>query len=166
MTGYNLAYSMGIKNASSTASTDLRETADVVTLMPAHFCGVGSGGQGILSHQVNDAFVAVNVAQGGRRGLLDGIRGASTARPSGRRVRAGSGVHGSVLRNSDRKGVSFDAVTARPSVELMKLNPVRIVVGHLQRIDTRWMRWLLEHEFPFRSYRGARCENWQTSSTS
>ncbi len=50
------------------------------------------------------------------------------------------------------KGVSFDAVTARPSVELMKLNPVRIGLWDTYggSITSGWTRWLLEqYEFPF-----------------
>jgi hypothetical protein len=110
----------------------------------------------LLSHRVNDAFIAVNrllkqneeVYWIGSETSANGValgRGAMfvTARPTTLPL----------LRTLAKEvGLTFHATGARPSGSMMKLQPVR--VGLWDRyggsMPSGWIRWLLEqYEFPF-----------------
>src|SRR5205823_5941916 len=62
VTGYNIAYSMGIKYDRILEGFDgpFEKIADVVAVPAGKVTAAASGGGYLLSHQVNDAFVAVN----------------------------------------------------------------------------------------------------------
>src|SRR5262245_61782468 len=62
VTGYNIAYSMGIRFDRILDAFDgpLEKLGDVVPPLPGRVTQAAAGGGYLLSHQINDAFVAVN----------------------------------------------------------------------------------------------------------
>src|SRR6185436_14171187 len=62
VTGYNLSYSMGVKFDRILEGFDgpFEKIADLITVAPGKVAAAPAGGGYILSHQANDAFVAVN----------------------------------------------------------------------------------------------------------
>src|SRR5260221_971229 len=62
VTGYNIAYSMGIKFDRILEAFDgpFEKIPDLVTPAPGRVAQAPAGGGYLLSHQINDAFVAVN----------------------------------------------------------------------------------------------------------
>ena len=114
------------------------------------------GGGWLLSHEVNDAFVAVNrlLAAGEEVGFLKGpVAGDGQV-----------GEHGTIFisarmstlphleRLAEETGLRFQAVAQRPAGETIRLRPMR--VGLWDRyggsMPSGWTRWLLEQfEFPF-----------------
>ena len=112
----------------------------------------------LLSHQVNDSFVAVNrllaageevywlknpFSQGRRRNAMPAGTMFIPLKPSTE----------SLLHNLTREvGLTFQAVAEKPAMEMLKINPVK--VGLWDRyggsMPSGWTRWILEQfEFPF-----------------
>jgi hypothetical protein len=108
----------------------------------------------LLSHQVNDAFVATNrllaakeevfwlkapIAVGGK------AYGAGTiyipAKPTTRPL---------LEKLAAELGLSFDATPERPAADSLKLRPVRIALWDRYggSMDSGWIRWMFEQAFP------------------
>jgi hypothetical protein len=158
VTGYNLSYSMGVKYDRLLNGFDgpFENIDDVVKPQagsletPPNLAGY------LLSHQVNDAFVAVNrLLKAGE----DVYWTKQTATISGRTWPAGTMFIPTkastlpILRAlASEKGLTFVPAASRPSVELTKLRPVRIGLWDTYggSVSSGWTRWLLEQfEFPF-----------------
>ena len=110
----------------------------------------------LLSAQVNDSFTAVNrlLAAGAKvYRLAAGMPAGGMTHPAGTIYIPGGPPTVATLENLAReKGLDFEGVTSKPSVELVELKPVRI--GLWDRyggsIPSGWTRWLLEQfEFKF-----------------
>jgi hypothetical protein len=107
----------------------------------------------LLSHRVNDAFKAVNrlLKAGEEVYWLKG--GSDPAMGTGAMYIPAKASTLPVLQKAAKEiGLTFNAVTGKPSVEAYKLRPVRI--GLWDRyggsMPSGWVRWLLEQfEFPF-----------------
>jgi Zinc carboxypeptidase len=157
-TGYNLSYSMGIKFDRVLDAFDgpFEKLADVVK-PPAGIVAPAQGTAGyLLSHQVNDAFVAVNrLLNAGEE--VYWTRAVLTANgrsfpPGTMFIPSRDTTRALLQRLAEEKGLSFDAVPSRPSGDLMKINPVRIGLWDTYggSMASGWTRWLLEqYEFPF-----------------
>jgi len=116
----------------------------------------GSGAGYLLSHRVNDSFVAVN------RLLKAGEEVYWLKKPVGSGITAGEyGTMYIPSKASTRavldklaadKGLTFEAVSAKPDGDMIKLKPVRIglwdeVGGSM---PSGWTRWIFEQfEFPY-----------------
>jgi hypothetical protein len=111
----------------------------------------------LLSHQINDAFIAVNrLLKAGDE--IYWTRATLTA--NGRSFPAGTmfvPARASTLpvlqQLAAEKGLNFYAVSSRPAGEMMKINPVRIGLWDTYggSMASGWTRWLLEqYEFPFK----------------
>jgi hypothetical protein len=117
---------------------------------------VGTNGSGwLLSHQVNDAFVAVNrlLASGEDVFWLRRPHAAAGKHhpPGTMFIPAKAGTAGKIQKMATDLGLKFEA-TPRPGALALKLKPVRI--GLWDRyggsMPSGWVRWLLEQfEFPF-----------------
>jgi hypothetical protein len=158
VTGYNIAYSMGITFDRILDGFDgpFEKLTDVV--MPPHgtVTHAPQGGGYLFSHQVNDAFIAVNrllkagedvqwlkapVAVNGR-----------TYPPGTMYVTAGASTLPILQKLATEKGLSFEGIAAKPAGESMRLRPVRIGLWDVYggSMPSGWTRWLLEQfEFPF-----------------
>jgi hypothetical protein len=158
VTGYNIAYSMGIAFDRILDAFDgpFEKIPDLVAVAPGKVAAAPSGGGYLLSHQVNDAFVAVN------RLLKAGedvywLKSAVSA--NGHQYPVGTmyvGAKASTLpilqKLATDKGLSFDAIASKPAGDSMKLRPVRIGLWDQYggSMPSGWTRWLFEQfEFPF-----------------
>jgi zinc carboxypeptidase len=158
VTGYNLSYSMGVKfdRILDGFEGPFERVADVVTPPPGRVAAAPSGGGYLLSHQVNDAFVAVNRLLKGNEDvywLKAPITAGGKQYPAGTMfIPAKASTTTIVQKVAADKGVSFDAVPARPAADAMKLRPVRIGLWDQYggSMPSGWTRWLFEqYEFPF-----------------
>ncbi len=110
----------------------------------------------LLSHQVNDAFIAVNrLLKAGDEvyWTKEAITVNGRTWPAGTMfIPARSSTLPLLQQLAAEKGLSFAAVASRPSGDLIKLNPVRIGLWDTYggSMTSGWTRWLLEqYEFPF-----------------
>ncbi len=157
-TGYNLSYSMGVKfdRILDDFSGPFETIADVVTPKPGTVAQAPSGGGYLLSHQVNDAFIAVNRLLKANE-EVDWIKTAFDA--GGKKYGAGTmfipakaSTLPIVQKLASEKGLTFDAVASKPAGEAMRLKPVRIGLWDQYggSMPSGWTRWMLEqYQFPF-----------------
>src|SRR5690606_26556965 len=156
--GWTLAYQMGVQFDRILDGFDgpFEKLDDVVAPPPGRVAAAGRNGGWLLSHRVNDAFVAVNrllaagedvywLPEPGRAGNTQHAAGTFFSRSSERTL--------PLLRElAAEKGLSFEAVGSRPRADALALRPVRI--GLWDRyggsMPSGWVRWLFEQfEFPF-----------------
>ena len=157
-TGYNIAYSMGVKFDRILDRFDgpFEKIPDLVTPAAGKIAQAPSGGGYLLSHQVNDSFVAVNRLLKANEDVY-WVKAAFTA--NGRSYPAGTmfipakaSTLPIVQKLAADKGLSFDAIASRPSGDTMKLKPVRIGLydQYGGSMPSGWVRWIFEqYEFPF-----------------
>jgi hypothetical protein len=158
VTGYNLAYSMGIKYDRLLDGFDgpFEKLADVVNAPAGAVEQMPDTVGYLLSHQVNDAFIAVNrLLKAGEEvyWTRDVITANGRAWPAGTMFIPAKPSTTSLLRQlAAEKGLRFAATGARPSGDLIKLTAVRIGLWDTYggSVTSGWIRWLLEqYEFPF-----------------
>jgi hypothetical protein len=157
-TGYNLSYSMGVKFDRVLDPVDgpFEKIADLITPAPGKVAQAPSGGGYLLSHQVNDSFVAVNRLLKANEDVY-WIKAAFTANgkqyPAGTMfIQAKPSTMAVIQKLATDKGLSFDATASRPAGDAMKLKPVRIGLWDQYggSMPSGWTRWLFEqYEFPF-----------------
>jgi Zinc carboxypeptidase len=166
VTGYNISYSMGIKfdRILDGFEGPFEKIPDLVTPAPGRVAQVPSGGGYLLSHDVNDSFVAVNRLLKANEEVY-WIKAPFSA--NGKQYSAGTmfipakpSTQVIVQKLATDKGLSFDAVGAPgataagsiPAGQMMKLKPVRIGLWDQYggSMPSGWTRWLFEqYEFPF-----------------
>jgi hypothetical protein len=110
----------------------------------------------LLSHEVNDSFIAVNRLLAGkeevywiRKSLL--VNG-KTYPPGTQFIPAGPGTRAKLEAIALDVGLSFDAVVARPREEAFELRAPRIAVWDRNggAVSTGWTRYVLDKfEFPY-----------------
>ena len=158
VTGYNLSYSMGVKFDRILDGFDgpFEKIADVIAPAPGKVAPSPSGGGYLLSHQVNDAFVAVNrllKANEEVYWLKSPVSANGRQYPSGTMfIPARPSTTAIVQKLAADKGLSFDAVATKPAGDSMKLKPVRIGLWDQYggSMPSGWTRWIFEqYEFPF-----------------
>ena len=158
VTGYNIAYSMGIKYDRILDGFDgpFEKIADLAPLPAGKVAQAPSGGGYLLSHQVNDSFVAVNrLLRAGEE--VYWLKSAASA--NGRQYPVGTmyvPAKASTLpilqKLATDKGLRVDGVASRPAGDSMKLKPVRIGLWDQYggSMPSGWTRWIFEqYEFPF-----------------
>jgi hypothetical protein len=158
VTGYNIAYSMGIKYDRILDAFDgpFEKLPDFAPVPAGKVAQAPAGGGYLLSHQVNDAFVAVNRLLKANEDVF-WLKAPLTANgkqyPVGTMFVAAKGSTLPILQKAAAdKGLDFDAVPAKPAVDAMKLKPVRIGLWDQYggSMPSGWTRWVLEqYEFPF-----------------
>jgi hypothetical protein len=156
--GYNLSYSMGITADRILEGFDgpFEKLADVVRAPSGRIAQAPGGGGYLLSHQVNDAFIAVNRLLKANEDVYwmrsPGSANGKAFGPGAMYIPAKASTFVLLQKLATDKGLSFDTVTARPPGDTMKLKPVRIGLWDQYggSIPSGWIRWLLEQfEFPF-----------------
>ena len=166
VTGYNLSYSMGIKFDRILDGFDgpFEKVPDLITPPAGKVAQAPSGGGYLLSHEVNDGFVAVNRLLKANEEVY-WIKSPFNA--NGRQYGAGTmfipaktSTLAVLQKVAADKGISFDAIAAPPAVPagsipaggMMKLKPVRIGLWDQYggSMPSGWTRWIFEqYEFPF-----------------
>jgi hypothetical protein len=156
--GWTLAYQMGVKfdRILDGFEAPLEKIADLITPAPGRMSGVASPAGYLVSHKVNDSFVAVNrLLKAGEDVYwmkspvtVDGVNEG----PGAMYIPAKASTRAVLEKAARDLGLSFTAVAAKPAGDAMKLKPVRI--GLWDRfggsMPSGWIRWLFEQmEFPF-----------------
>lgn len=156
--GYTLALQMGVSFDRILDPFDgpFEEITGPIQPPPGRVARVPEPAGFLLSHQVNDAFVAVNrlLAAGDEVDWLQqplDVEGVHYG-PGTMYIPARDGTLPRIEKLAAEKGLGFQAVARRPEGEAFRLRPVRI--GLWDRyggsIPSGWTRWLLEqYEFPF-----------------
>jgi hypothetical protein len=156
-TGYNIAYSMGITFDRILDAFDgpFERVPDVVAPPTGTVAEPPRGGGYLLSHRVNDAFVAVNRLLKANEEVY-WMKSAFSA--NGRQYAAGTmyiparpSTRSIVQKLATDRGLSFDAAS-RPGGDAMRLKPVRAGLWDQYggSMPSGWIRWMLEqYEFPF-----------------
>ncbi len=157
VTGYNIAYSMGIRFDRILDAFDgpFEKILDVVAVTPGPVAPAPEAGGYLLSHQVNDAFIAVNRLLKANEEVF-WLRSpwtvGGTTHPTGAMdITAKASTRPILQKLATDKGLSFGAVEGRPA-DMLKLKPVRIGLWDQYggSMPSGWTRWLLEqYEFPF-----------------
>ncbi len=158
VTGYNLAYSMGITFDRILEAFDgpFEKIPDLAPVPQGRVAQASAGGGYLLSHEVNDAFVAVNRLLKANQDVF-WLKTAVTANgrtyPLGTMfIPAKADTLPILQKVAADKGLVFDAVAAKPAGDSMKLKPVRIGLWDQYggSMPSGWTRWLFEqYEFPF-----------------
>ncbi len=156
--GWTLAYQMGIEFDRILDGFDgpFEPIAGAKAPVPeGRITGQGNAGW-LLSHQVNDAFVAVNRLMKANRDVFwlnEAVTANGRTWPVGTFfIPAAGNVRGTLETLAKDKGLTFEAVAQRPSAEALRVRPVRIALWDRYggSMPSGWTRWLFEQfEFPF-----------------
>ena len=157
--GYTLAYQMGVQfdRVLEGFEGPFEEiTTELPSVVPGRVNASGNVAGYYLSHAPNDAFVAINRLLKNREDVY-WLRAPVTV--SGRTYPVGtlwiaskSSTRPLLEALAREKGLHFDGAAAKPSVDAMKLNPIRIALWDRYggSMPSGWTRYLLEQfEFPF-----------------
>jgi hypothetical protein len=158
VTGYNLSYSMGIKfdRILDAFEGPFEKIPDFAPVPAGTVTQAPNGGGYLLSHQVNDAFVAVNRLLKANEDVY-WLKGAASVNgrtyPAGTMfVAAKAGTLPILQKLATDRGLTFEPVAARPVVDSLKLKPVRIGLWDQYggSMPSGWTRWIFEqYEFPY-----------------
>jgi hypothetical protein len=155
--GWTLAYQMGVEFDKVFEGFD--GPFELIEGFAEHGAGAVTDADGagfLLSHQVNDAFIAVNrlIAGGDQvNWLTSPIEVGGEVYPVGTMyVPAGDGTIERINQLANEVGLDFVGVNSEPSGRALRVQPVRI--GLWDRYggssQSGWTRWLLEQfEFPY-----------------
>jgi hypothetical protein len=155
--GYTLAFQMGVQFDRILDGFDCpcQPIAGLADAPAGTVASAGAAGY-LLSHNTNDAFIAVN------RALKAGnevywLKSAMTANgktyPAGTFYISSKGNTTPMLQTlAKEKGLSFDGTSAKPNADALKLQPKRIALwdqygGSMPSGHTRWL--LEQFEFPY-----------------
>jgi hypothetical protein len=158
VTGYNISYSMGITFDRILDAFDgpFEKIPDLAPVPKGQVAPAppASGGY-LLSHQVNDAFVAVNRLLKANEEVYwlrtPWTLGGKTYPAGAMFIPAKATTRAILEKVAADKGVNVGAVDARPT-DMLKLKPVRIGLADQYggSMPSGWTRWLFEqYEFPF-----------------
>jgi hypothetical protein len=158
VTGYNIAYSMGIKYDRILEAFDgpFEKIPDLAPVPAGKVTAAPSAGGYLLSHEVNDSFVAVNRLLKANEEVF-WLKASTSANgktyPVGTMyIPAKATILPILQKLAADKGLTFDTVAAKPAADSMKLKPVRIGLWDQYggSMPSGWTRWLFEqYEFPF-----------------
>jgi hypothetical protein len=155
-TGWTLAYQMGVTFDRLLDAFDgpFEALAGVVKTVPGRVNAAKAVAGYVLSHQVNDSFVATNRLLAAREEvfwLKTAWTSAGATYPAGTLfIPAKPTTRGIVEKIAAERGVTFDGVATRPSGEALKLKPVRIALWDRYggSMDSGWIRWIFEQAYP------------------
>ncbi len=158
VTGYNIAYSMGVQFDRILDAFDgpFEKMVDVVPPPTGLFGEAPAGGGYLISHQMNDAFVAVNRLLKARQEIF-WLKTRATIggrqHPAGTMYVPATTQASAILKQVTLdKGVSVEAVASVPSGDMVKLRPTRVGLWDQYggSMPSGWTRWLFEqYEFSF-----------------
>ncbi|AHG89236.1 peptidase M14 carboxypeptidase A [Gemmatirosa kalamazoonensis] len=157
--GYTLAYQMGVQFDRILDGFDVPNAVEVKGLatVPAARVAAAPNASGFLvSHAMNNAFIAVNKAL---KAGADVYMLRSPLSANGKTYPAGTfwiasanGTPAMLQELARSQGVAFDAAAARPAADAQKLTPKRIALfdQYGGSMPSGWTRYLFEqYDFPF-----------------
>ncbi len=156
--GWTLAFQMGVEFDRILDEFDGPfEKIEGFADTPAGTVANANGAEGfMLSHAVNDAFIAINrlVAAGENvYWLTEDVSVGGNSYPAGTiYIRSGRGTAGILEPLGTEFGLHFEGVSESPRSEALKMNEVRVGLWDQYggSMPSGWTRWLLEQfEFPF-----------------
>jgi hypothetical protein len=156
--GWTLAFQMGVEFDRVLEGFDGPfEKIEGLATTPAGTVANASGAEGfILSHAVNDAFIAMNrlVAAGEDvYWLTESVTVGGNTYPAGTiYVEAGRNTAGRIEPLATELGLDFEGVSESPQSGALKMNEVRVGLWDQYggSMPSGWTRWLFEQfEFPF-----------------
>ncbi len=115
----------------------------------------GKGSGYLISHKINDSFILTNrLLKAGAEvyWLKDGVSGQENMGPGTLYIPAKGAAEGIVEKSAAQLGFTAQAVSRKPTGELLKLAPVRVALWDRYggSMPSGWTRWLFEQfEFPF-----------------
>ncbi len=150
VTGYTLAYQMGVQFDRVLEALDgpFEKISGFAKAPAGTLAGTGSGGY-LLSHQVNDAFKAINqLLAGGEEvyWLKAAIQAEGKTWPAGTiYITAKPSTAAKVQKLAASEGLTFQAVGSKPVGEALKLKPLRVGVVDVYggSMPSGWVQWLL-----------------------
>ena len=155
--GYTLAFQMGVQFDRILDGFDCPCQPITGTAEPPAGTVASSGTAGyLLSHNTNDAFIAVNRAIKAGNDvywLKSPLNANGKSYPAGTFYIASKGNTTQMLQTlAKEKGLSFDGTSARPGSDALKLQPKRIALwdqygGSMPSGHTRWL--FEQFEFPY-----------------
>ncbi|MFN7945571.1 MAG: M14 metallopeptidase family protein [Blastocatellia bacterium] len=156
--GWTLAFQMGVKFDRILDGFDgpFEKTSGLVKPPTGRVTTASNAAGYLLSHQINDAFIATNRLLAGGEDVYwmrQTFNANGKSHPAGTIfIAAKPTTLPKLQKMAEELGLNFEAVTSRPAGEAFKLRPLRI--GLWDRyggsMPSGWTRWLLEqYEFPF-----------------
>ncbi|MEJ7812393.1 MAG: M14 metallopeptidase family protein [Gemmatimonadaceae bacterium] len=156
--GYTLAYQMGVRFDRVLDGFDgpFQAVTDTLVPPPGSVAGAGAAKGYLLSHAVNNGFIATNrlLAKGEEvYWLKEPVMTGGKTYPAGTVYIPAKGSTRALLgQMAAQLGLTFDGVGAAPRGEALKLRPVRVALWDRYggSMPSGWQRWILERfEFPF-----------------
>lgn len=157
--GWTVAYQMGLQFERILEGFDgpFEKVTDVLAPSPGQVTQSSGAAGYLLSHQVNDAFVAVNRLLKANEEVYwmktpVAVGNAGEQAPGAMFIPAKATTLPILQKLATDKGLTFHAVSSQPTGEALKLKPVRI--GLWDRyggsMPSGWLRWIFEqYEFPY-----------------
>ncbi|MBE3072644.1 MAG: peptidase, partial [Acidobacteria bacterium] len=156
-TGWTLAFQMGVQvDRILDAFDGPFERLPLTVIKP--FTGTVAPVKGavgyLISHQVNDAFVATNKLLAAKEDvywLKAPFTAAGKTYPAGTLyIPAKPTTRPLIEKLAAETGLSVDATAVRPTGDAFKLKPLRIALWDRYggSMDSGWIRWMLEQAFP------------------
>ena len=155
--GYTLALQMGVVFDRILDGFDgpFEKIPDVIRSMTPGTVGAAKGAVGyFVDHRVNDAFTVTNRLLAANEQVLwlkAPVTAGGKTWPAGTvYIPSGKVTRPLIEKLATETGVSFAAVTARPSGEALKLRPIRIGVWDRYggSMPAGWIRFMLDQWFP------------------
>ena len=148
--GYTLAYQMGVQFDRILDPFDgpFEKLQEVAKVPAGTISGASAPAGYLLSHQVNDAFVATTR-------LLAAGEELYWLQPTGTiYIRAKGSTANQVKKLANELGLNFQAISSKPRGDAYKLRPVKVALWDTYggSMPSGWIRWILEQQFPFPSF--------------
>jgi hypothetical protein len=156
LTGWTLAYQMGVQFDRVLEGFDGPFVPFDTLIAPPTGSVEGKGAGYLLSHETNDAFIAVNRLLAGKHAvywLEEPVTVRGTRYPAGTfYIPASSSVVPMLRTMATKLGLDFTAAPKLPTMKAYRMHPVRVGLWDQYggSMPSGWVRWLLEqYHFPF-----------------
>jgi hypothetical protein len=155
-TGWTLAYQMGVRFDRLLDGFDgpFERIPGLIPTAPGKVAAAKGVAGYLVSHQLNESFVAANRLLAGKEDvywLKTPLTAGGRTWPAGTLyVPAKATTRALVDKIAAERGVSFEAVSTKPTGEALKLKPIRLALWDRYggSMDSGWIRWILEQAYP------------------
>jgi len=157
LAGYTLAFQMDVKFDRILDGFDgpFEKIKGLIKVPTGKITGVSKPKGYLLSHQINDAFTGTTRLLASGQDvywLTSPLTVKGKKYPVGTiYIPAKSTTPAVIQKLATEVGLNFDAISAKPHGEALKLRPVRVALWDKYggSMDSGWIRWLLETQFKF-----------------
>jgi hypothetical protein len=155
VTGYTLAYQMGVKFDRILDGFDgpFEKLAGLAPIPAGTVTGTRAAGY-LVGHQLNDAYTVTNRLLAAKEEvywLKQPVKANGRTYPAGTLyIPAKPTTKALVDKLAAETGVGFDALATKAGGEALKLKPMRVALydQYGGSMPSGWIRWMLEHPFP------------------